>query len=160
MLRSLERLRGGINVTLDVAPDEVTQRIYCEIADDIQAEVDEKYILRDEVDKFYLPRPLFEDGEPVQIGDYVDLQREGMRHVQVTDIRPWIVYGNSTFHQREPYKRPPEPDTQEKIDADLLLTGREYCVKHGLDYEHQNVLSFVVARRDLLARQRKLDGVE
>ena len=150
MLRSLEKLRGGINVTLDVVPDEVTQKIYCEIADEIQAEVD----------KFYLPRPLFEDGEPVQIGDYVDLQLEGMRHVQVTDIRPWIVYGNSTFHQREPYKRPPEPDTQEKIDADLLLTGREYCVKHGLDYEHQNVLSFVVARRDLLARQRKLDGVE
>lgn len=28
--------------------------------------------LADEIEKYYFPRPLFEDGEPVQFGDYVD----------------------------------------------------------------------------------------
>lgn len=149
MLKSLEKLRSGHWLPAG--------RTICEeeaLADEIQTEVD----------RFYLPRPLFEDGEPVQVGDYVDLQMEGKRRVQVTDIRPWIVYGSSTSHQKEPYKRPPEPDTQEKIDADAMLKPSDYCAKRGLDFRrHTGPISEwpdIVMRKDLLARQRKLDGVE
>ena len=190
MLKSLEKLRSGHFGDRGISSS--FHGAY-ELADEIQAEVDEKYMPRagaayqmladpkldDEavnsayeilkeygtldayIDKFYLPRPLFEDGEPVQVGDYVDLQCEGKRRVQVTGIEPWIVYGNSTSHQKEPYKRPPEPDSQEKIDEDLMLKPSDYCAKRGLDFRrHTGPISEwpdIVMRKDLLARQRKLD---
>lgn len=148
MLKSLEKLRnGGIWGEDSFGFSENKAQ---NLADEIQAEID----------KYYLPRPLFEDGEPVQIGDYVDLRREGMRCVQITGIEPWIVYGSSTSYQKEPYKRPLEPDTQEKIDADVLNEDPiSYCKKYELDYvPGRNAV--IVMRKHLLARQRKLDGVE
>ena len=66
----------------------------------------------------------------------------------------------------ERLKRLPEiDDTQEKIDADSLLSARDYCDKYNLDVERASIISFkycaeTLMRRDLLARQRRLDGFE
>ena len=149
MLKSLEKLRNGGIWGEDCFG--FSEHKAQNLADEIQTEVD----------KYYLPRPLFEDGEPVQVGDYVDLQMEGKRRVQVTDIRPWIVYGSSTSHQNEPYKRPPEPDSQEKIDADYRNETNSLITDSGRGcMTRERALKYVESFDEIMARQRKLDGVE
>lgn len=115
-----------------------------------------------EIDKYYLPRPLFEDEEPVQIGDKV---ADGIEVFTVERVS----YGSVTYYlegdnclvcltMEDRVSRPPEPDTQEKIDADMILAAFEYCEKYGIKCD-EAVRDFERCRH-LLERQRKLDGVE
>lgn len=152
MLRSLEKLKSGAYFPqgkYKTADNEKGDQL----ADEIQAEVD----------KFYLPRPLFEDGEPVQFGDRVSIH-SGASTICVSNITLWDngacsvggFKGSATSLDGGLLKRP-EPDTQEKIDADAILQNATYCIKHNIVYD-ANVETNV--RKHLLARQRKLDGVE
>ena len=48
---------------------------------------DEQLSLADEIEKYYIPRPRFEDGEPVQRTDKVDWDNLGDHHPQ----SPWMI---------------------------------------------------------------------
>ena len=127
MLKSIEKLRDGTYNATEA-----------ELADEIQAEVD----------NCYLPLPLFEDGEPAHLGDEFYCPDLGT-------LRICRIHYASNHVQI----------TQEKIDADSLLLARDYCDKYNLDVERASIISFkycaeTLMRRDLLARQRRLDGFE
>ena len=164
MLRSLEKLRKGYFSEYP-SYESTHPQFQHDRAEKLAGEIQE------EIDRCYLPRPLFEDGEPVQFGDLI----QGSSHCKFDNrvrfdriiyydtgrVRLDVAGGDGCMLQiGQRLERPPEPDTQEKIDADLLLTARDYCNKYGLSYAYPNESSFIVIRRDLLARQRKLDGVE
>lgn len=151
MLKSLEKLRrvwiSGVEPST-------------ELADEIQAEID----------KFYLPRPVFEDGKPADFGDeFVTLKGA------ISTIYGFSVYRNRveinphgqctdwTYEEGHSLRYPVEADAQKKIDSDVNLHSESYCKKFGLEYslliggDHH---PSSVKMRHLLARQRKLDGVE
>ena len=129
-----------------------------------------------EIGRYYLPRPLFEDGEPVQFGDLI----QGSSHCKFDNrvrfdriiyydtgrVRLDVAGGDGCMLQiGQRLPRPPEPDTQEKIDEDFQLTVQEYCDKHGIDVSYdpdyvRDDYTELLVRRHLLERQRKLDGVE
>jgi hypothetical protein len=147
---------------IDLGIDPMGYSEECDIADLVFEEIVER------IEREYLPRPVFEDGEPIQFGDLVDC---GGSKVEVDDfiIGDGIkIFGTNGFithsHRfREPFKRYVEPDTQEKINKDAVsLTclywgdkKPEMCKKVTScgECRYQMVL-------DLLKRQRKLDGVE
>ena len=156
MLKSLEKLREHTFIGHGCS----------ELAEEIQAEID----------KFYLPRPLFEDGEPVQFGDLI----QGSSHCKFDNrvrfdriiyygtgrVRLDVAGGDGCMLQiGQRLERPPEPDTQEKIDEDSELSAQEYCEKRGINasFDPDMAVGYypeIAMRKDLLARQRKLDGVE
>lgn len=146
MLKSLEKLREYTFIGHGCT----------ELADEIQAEVDEKYIPRDQA----LPLPLFEDGEPANFGDEY-LGNDGIVR-KITSIHIYAdhlcrVYGGGIYHLLslgERLKRPPEPDSQEKIDEECHRLA--YVVSQAGNSRDR----LEDGIRDLLARQRKLDGVE
>lgn len=88
------------------------------LSDEIQAEVD----------KYYLPRPLFEDGEPLQREDFVDLGEGfsfsvcGLEYDLVNNIVTMI--GDNGLRIRlksdDKLKHPPEPEVQEKLFSETL----------------------------------------
>lgn len=153
MLKSLEKLRDGVIFGEDgfeLSTDKARN-----LADEIQAEVD----------KFYLLRPLFEGGEPADFGmEFVDWHGDARRIEEITwgSVRCRVSdeEGHSVLlekHNR--LSRPPEPDTQEKINDDNMLTPIVYCDKHGIAVRQGESAGYIM-RRHILARQRKLDGVE
>ena len=165
MLKSIEKLRnisGDPSLNLGTTKIIRMRQICEDLADEIQREVD----------KFYLSLPLFEDGEPVRLGDEFYCPDLGAvracrihytgDHVQIiTDIDTSFI-----VHPGERLKRPlVTDDTQGKIDADTLLSAVDYCDKYDLNYERGSIISYkccaeTVMRRDLLARQRRLDGMK
>lgn len=72
--------------------------------------------LADEIEKYYIPRPRFEDGEPVQFGDYVDgcngpvdsflIYEDGSGTVYGEDDLPYKVDDGAAAGIDEPHKRP------------------------------------------------------
>ena len=184
MLKSLEKLR----------------ELYAdELADEIQAEVDEKYMPRvgaayqmladpkldDDavnsayeilkeygtldayIDKFYLPRPLFEDGEPVQFGDEFIGDTGTKWKVQTISVfdTGTVMIGDGGWRIRlesgDRLKRPPDPDSQEKIDEDYRNETNSLITDSGRGcMTRERALKYVERFDELMARQRKLDGVE
>lgn len=86
------------------------------------------HLLADEIEKYYIPRPRFEDGEPVQFGDYVDgcngpvdsflIYEDGSGTVYGDADLPYKVDDGAVTHIDEPHKRP-KPKVP---DADGLET--------------------------------------
>lgn len=76
----------------------------------------EMLALADEIEKYYIPRPRFEDGEPVQFGDYVDgcngpvdsflIYEDGSETVYGEDDLPYNVDDGAATNIDEPHKRP------------------------------------------------------
>lgn len=76
----------------------------------------EMLALADEIEKYYIPRPRFEDGEPVQFGDYVDgcngpvdsflIYEDGSGTVYGEADLPYKVDDGAVTHIDEPHKRP------------------------------------------------------
>ena len=126
------------------------------------------YKIQAEVDKFYLPRPLYENGEPVQFGSCYGRKGTFMKwpidEIRLYDDGHFLLAGKGTCCSYEPDERvccPPEPDTQEKIDDDAALPNFEYCKKFDLHCEEGDFVGMdYKMRMHLLSRQRKLDGVE
>ena len=127
------------------------------IADEIQAEVD----------RYYLLRPLYEDGEPAGFGDEYIAARvpRKIEHIAFyDDDKKEIRSTDGTYHylaKDERLKRLLAPDTQEQIDKDAYMYAERYCNNYHLSWDSSNSekSAAVVMRRHLLARQRKLDGV-
>lgn len=200
MLKSLEKLRNICDnspLSKDsILGDQV--EVSCRyLADEIKAEIDEKYVPRvgaayqmladpkldDEavnsayeilkkhgtldayIDKFYLPRPLFEDGKPADFrDDFVDCfgdTRKINKIVYIEEIGYHVFDADGhgvLISYGECLRRPLKPDTQEKIYADIELAPKDYCEKYGLDTTHGQRI--YAKTRHLLARQRELGGVE
>lgn len=72
--------------------------------------------LADEIEQYYIPRPRFEDGEPVQFGYYVDgcngpvdsflIYEDGSGTVYGEADLPYKVDDGAVTHIDEPHKRP------------------------------------------------------
>lgn len=72
--------------------------------------------LAEEIEKYYIPRPRFEDGEPVQFGDYVDgcnghvdsflIYEDGSGTVYGEADLPYKVDDGALTNIDEPHKRP------------------------------------------------------
>lgn len=134
------------------------ENLLLKIADEIQRDVDE----------YYLPRPLFEDGDPVQFLDYV---KDVVLSYPVMSITLYadgsFDIGNDSsdfgyYSSDDRLKRPEHYDTQERIDNDATLPAAMYCQKHDIelscDFDYEEVETKKVL--DLLRRQRELLGGE
>lgn len=128
------------------------------LADEIQAEIG----------RYYLPRPLFEDGEPVHVGDRAEVDGVvgSVQYVGYAD-NGWRVFiedklsKNRAVHIQDidgnRVKRPSEPDTQERIDADAMMQSADYCRKYGITWDvTQGNGCRQLMNKHLLQRQRDL----
>lgn len=133
--------------------------------------------LLDEVEKRLMPEgmewPVFEDGEPVRIGDRVQLcngHSEELCQVHMGESG-YSLY-TETSDEDHPYgvpvRRPEPEDTQERIDADAGKTPCEYFGWNGIVCDENGGCSASemvgscepVKIKDLLRRQRELDAKE
>ena len=129
---------------------------------DIATGKDKHPLLKEAVDRYYLPRPLFEDGEPVEVGDSVELNgytREvtGLHVSCDGKVTMNMKDGSSlTFDGEIPLLKRPEPQV---LDADgvpievgdkvWMLPGKHcetfplYGYKAGVEYtvsENENAI--------------------
>lgn len=84
---------------------------------------DEELSLANEIEKYYIPRPRFDNGEPVQFGkEFVDCNghNQTLSSLTYTEGGHGYVSLNGWIKQRidEPVKRP-EPDSLKKAVNDL-----------------------------------------
>lgn len=115
--------------------------------------------------------PVFEDGEPVRIGDRVQLcngHSEELCQVHMGESG-YSLY-TETSDEDHPYgvpvRRPEPEDTQERIDEDAGKTPCQYfdwvgvaCTKNGGCPAREMVGSCELVKiKDLLRRQRELDA--
>lgn len=188
-LKSLKKLRYLMDSYWDSDSSDPFE--YAEsLADEIQAEVDRDYVPRskalydslvplyvsdwcmehnkdlcDYIEHFYLPRPLFEDGRPMQFLDEVS---DGTMQYAVTSITLFAdgsfdLYYDCGFEGDFPpgqrLKRPEPPDTQERIDTDAMLSPEQYCKKYDLPPQAHDMYALDREKsKHLLERQRKLLG--
>lgn len=158
MLRSLEKMKKTLLYEYDPCLDVFSPYDTDKFFGEIQAEID----------RYYLPRPLFEDGEPVQFGDYIAVSHgrpdnrlcfERIIYYNSGIVRLDIAgYAGRILQTGERLERPQEPDTQDKIDEEAKnlvcrLTGQTPSEVA----EEGGGLDEIVG---LLERQRKLEGVE
>lgn len=132
--------------------------------------------IADQIERETLPRPRFEDGELVQVGDkYVNKYGNiATADTVVVSNHGFTLYdkGSAThFKLTESVKRPERPDTWEKLTADIERCGDSCayfgrncddggsackgCPCHGADDA-----CMVLVMRDVLGRAKKLAGVE
>lgn len=109
----------------------------------------------EDVDRYYLPRPVFDNGEPVQIGD-----RFTCPDGRVTTVN-YILYRENSFALNgfeydydDVVRRPLFDDSQEKIDQDEKLQPSDYCRKFGINSNEKYRAG--VKYKDLFDRQRRL----
>lgn len=130
-----------------------------------------------QIERETLPRPLFEDGEPVQFGDEfpVGAKTAKVRRIEVCDNIGWVVSGDglaATGGPRDRLKRPEPPDSWERIAEDVAKADacRYFGVEdkdqrecreceafkaHGLDVNCGEAMA-----ADVLRRCKALAGVE
>lgn len=131
--------------------------------------------LLDEVEKRFVPEgmewPVFEDGEPVRIGDRVQLcggHSEELCQVRMGESG-YSLYTEASDEEHlygTTVNRPEPADTQERIDADAEKTPCEYFGRKGrpcFDGDGCPSLEMdgscgAAKTRDLLRRQRELDA--
>lgn len=85
-------------------------------------------IIADEIEKYYIPRPRYEDGEPVQFGkEFIDCNGHNQTLSSLTYTKGGHGYVslNGWTKQRidEPAKRP-EPDSLEKLRDDMMTEDK------------------------------------
>lgn len=143
--------------------------------------------LKNAIDRYYLPRPLFEDGEPVQDSDLEEIgslatccvytdgswrfdpdkfeDEENPKHCDKQQ-------GRQCDRIKRPKSQVREPDSQERINEDAMKGEYEYWGCNGVECtrcpalvdgkkpkERYGVLWCSEAKTlDLLRRQRELDG--
>lgn len=148
-------------------------RWYSAVEDGADSDCKAEYEL---INRYWLPRPRFEDGEPVQFGDRFVANTGEVRQVaRITclDNGRYVLiseYGHRYIVGKEKadgkrVKRPEPPDTWEKLAADIERCGDSCayfgvssckgCPCHGADDA-----CMVIVMRDVLGRAKKLAGVE
>lgn len=116
------------------------------------------------VRRCWLPRPRYDDGEPVEVGGRASGLAGRIRDYLVSGRGDWTLFGLDDYDvvlgsMGTPVRRQTE-DTQADIDADATLPPAAYCAQHGIDLgddpDREKATSAMVA--DLLRRQRDLDA--
>lgn len=110
--------------------------------------------LRQSIDRYYLPRPLFDDGEPVQFGDETDL-------LELVDELSFFADGSVTFgHNGNTFKvetgervKRPEPQV---LDADGVPIEVGDAVWNVFDDQKRTVIGF----RDGKAHTQSKSGLD
>lgn len=120
----------------------------------------------DEIERFYIPRPRFEDGEPVRWGEteiewdadeeypFNAISESGYPIAKgVSIICAYAKMTKDGFVKRKEY-----PDTLESIEDDATMLPYGYCLKHGISLSalpdmEEATISMI---RDLLRRQREV----
>lgn len=148
MLKSLERLKDARVLGFDGY--ELFNDLGDNLADEIQAEVD----------RYYLPRPLDTNGNPVDVGaTYTIDDTVHYSPVTIDDIYVAVVDDTGDrWHDVPSYQfKPYEPDSQNRIDADAEMGPKAYCEKYGLPvHTGPGTYPRQLQIADLLKRQRDL----
>lgn len=118
------------------------------IADEIQAEIDDSYVIAGTTTLSRLSDipeiwPMYRWQCDECGGEVCDTERLGGYHYCPNCGRKILL-----------------PDSQDKLDADILLDEEEYCKKYNLIFQNPSSLdksAKVVMRRHLIERQKKLD---
>ena len=115
----------------------------------------------------WLPRPRYDDGEPVEVGGRADGLESDIECIDVSvgsANEPWYtlfsdvdqIEGSGPFRRRAHVSS----DTREAIDDDASMTPAAYCAAQGIDLgddpDRETATAAMV--RDLLRRQRELDA--
>lgn len=137
--------------------------------------------IADRIERETLPRPLFEDGEPVQFGDCISVEgcketvqgfkfyRSGPVFVSIVgrDHEKWV-----RIEEGDRVKRPEPPDTWEKLVADIEDCDGSACNYFGRIKEegrapccgckayNDDTDCTVQVMCDIVRRAKKLAGVE
>lgn len=135
---------------------------------------EELYRIADQIQRETLPRPRFEDGEPVQFGDeFVGPSGIGAYEAKMfryySDGR--VVVDGILGANVSPLKRPEMPDSWERIEADVnkgdacryfgVPDSEEECGKCAAQWDDYDLMSCAESMaRDVLRRCKKLAGVK
>lgn len=60
-------------------------------------------LMADEIESYYIPRPRFEDGEPVQFGDEVEGCNGRVETIIIFDDGSGVIYGRNDYEMPEEY---------------------------------------------------------
>lgn len=112
------------------------------------------------IDDYFLPRPLFEDGTPVKVGDRFLPYRENERLEPENIIFFYVTEGGFSingfqYNKHQRVMKPEEkPDSWAQLEEDARLGSRHYCdrreiSRHGLD-------SLLLQKQDIIRRAKEL----
>lgn len=124
-------------------------------------------IIADRIEREYLPRPRFEDGEPVKVGDLVLWNDGGAKRVEHVTVEVDLEGSCGTYNT---ILKRPVTDTLERIEEDARKVFSDYwgcgdaecsCCPAEVDgkkpYERYGTESCANAQKlDLLRRQREV----
>lgn len=118
--------------------------------------------LADFINDYFLPRPLFEDGTPVKVGDEFALHKlsdsEKIIDYCVCDDGSFAI-NNFRYDQGQRVMKPEEkPDSWEQLEKDAILNPYNYCCLRNIDSEHG--FAQILAGKDLIRRAKALAGVK
>ena len=125
--------------------------------------------LADFIDNYFLPRPLFEDGTPVKVGDEFALRGGVCNEVSVFYVYDdgSFAINNFRYDQDQRVKRPVKPDSWEQLEYDIDKTD---CVYFGMGkakscegckaFEHSELTCAEKKSKDIIRRAKALAGVD
>lgn len=120
--------------------------------------------IKEWINRWYLPRPVFEDGTPAQFMDEVVFNGDKYRTDSILmDLNGayYMVTGyiENDIKLMDAALKRPQSDTQEAIDADAKLDPATYCrdILDNCSEALTEDLRRALMNHDLLRRQRKLD---
>lgn len=142
-----------------------------DLASDIPAHMDDWCYyndagIMDYIEHFYLPKPLDDDGNPVQKGTRYKATRKNSFEETVVDVESMYIAVIDSysllFHSNNWDFERIGCDTQERIDDDTTIDPEVYCSLHEIELsDHSDREECEVKKtRHLLQRQRKLMGGE
>lgn len=112
------------------------------------------------IDNYFLPRPLFEDGTPVKVGDRILLY--GIADREVTDYCVCddgsFAINNFQYDQDQRLKKPEQPDSWEQLEKEAMLAPYDYCRKRGIDHKNDSAQKLKVG--DIIRRAKALAGFD
>lgn len=120
--------------------------------------------LADFINDYFLPRPLFEDGTPVKVGDRVLLY--GIADREVTDYCVCddgsFAINNFQYDQDQRLKKPEQPDSWEQLEKDMSAGAYDYCATL-LDIDTRKTLTSEdneAFAEDIIRRAKALAGFD
>lgn len=172
-----EAVADEVAGTLSAYEMNADARWYSAVEEGAESDCKAEYEL---ISRYWLPRPRFEDGEPVQLGDEYDFCGEtfSVEEIGYTWLRGDVCWqvkamcGPIWFSMDGPLKRPEPPDTWEKLAAEVEACDGSACRYFGRNEEEggaqccgckaHNVKTSCTMQvmRDIVRRTKKLAGVE
>ncbi len=171
--RKVKEMISGMQTALSAVPDMVrkNERLEKEIRKlkaenaGLKAELDDG---KGNAEGFepdaYMKLPLDADGEPIRIGDKMDVDGDIMNVLGYRLLKGELLLiakkaeGDIAVYTPKPSKvrhfKYARPDSWEKLEADANLGLRDYCERYRLDECDYNM------RMHMLARAKKLAGIE